>query len=224
MSNAPAFTPPIYNNQIVAQGLARLTSSFITQPNVRAILAVYLQPWQDLEDATWGVLTGRFLATATVYSPTAPSGPTSNVVFDILGALIGQARGGLSDADLKALIYLRVAVNRATGRETDWSRFAQILAPFCDDTPVYYGDAAGIYFGCWNIFPLASPNPANSVAQALARAVPNGVAAELAYSTWEDGNDLEFTSIYGGASGQGGWGSVYAPTVGGLLVAAAELQ
>lgn len=210
---------PVFNNQIVAQGLARLTSAFITQPNVRAMLAVYLQPWQDLEDATWDVLNGRILATATVYAL-----PATNAVLDALGALIGQRRGSLSDAELKALIYLRVAANRATGRVTDWARFAQILTPFCDTVPVFYGDQAGIYFGCWNLFPDNVPNPANTVAQVLARAPGNGMGAVLAYTTWPDGNDLEFTSTYGGETGEGGWGSVYTPAVGGFWVAGAQLQ
>jgi hypothetical protein len=211
---------PTYNNQIVGQGLARLTSAFITKPNVRAMLAVYLQPWQDLEDATWGVLTGRFLASAPVYQL-----PQTNFVFDVLGALIGEARGSLSDAQLKALIYLRVAVNRSTGRVTDWSRFAQILAPFCDDVPYFLDDAAAtaeqavMYFGCWNL-----QLPPNTVAQTLARAMANGVYGHFHYSTWPDGNDFEFGSRYDGTAGQGTWGSRYDPTVGGLWVAGAALS
>lgn len=200
---------PVYNNKIVAQGLARLTSAFITKPNVRAMLSVYLQPFQDLEDATFQVLASRFLSTATLYTL-----PATNVVFDSLGSIVGQARAALSDLQLKAMIYLRVAVNRATGRVTDWSRFAQILAPFCDDEPIFYGDQAGIYFGTWNI-----TLPADTVASALARAVPNGVRAHYHYTTWADGNDFEWGSRYDSTVGQGLWGSRYDSTVGGLWVA-----
>lgn len=245
--------PPVYNQQVVAQGLARLTSAFITKPNIRKVLAVYLQPFQDLEDAIFAVYTGRVLANAPVYAL-----PQTNVVFDVIGRIVGEARGAVSDADMKALIYLRIAVNRSHGLVTDWSRFAQILNPFCDTPPIYYDDLAGLYLGCWNI-----QLPALTVAFCLARAVPNGVAGKLAYSTWPDGNDFEwstrgavgagfFSSLLnptawfdvtelppgwfdpdlippptlGGAGepGQGGWGDHTDPTVGGFLVSGVVLQ
>jgi hypothetical protein len=113
---------PIYNPQIVAQGLARLTGAFGQKPNVRAWLAACLQPAQDLEDATWQVLGARFLASATRYTL-----PETNAVFDTIGALVGQPRNGYSDSDYVSLIYLRIAVNRSLGRTTDWSRFGGIL-------------------------------------------------------------------------------------------------
>jgi hypothetical protein len=209
---------PIYNQQIVSQGLARLTTNYITKPNVRALLAVYLQPFQDLEDATFGVLNDRILATAVKYSL-----PTTNVVFDVIGALIGQTRGPLSDEAYYLIILLRVAANRATGRITDWSKFAGILLPFCADTPIFYGDQGGIYFGCWDVTLPPVVSTPNIVASVLGRAVGAGIAGKLAYSTWADGNDFEFTSRYDSSAGQGKWASRYDSTVGGLLVAGAQM-
>jgi hypothetical protein len=205
---------PSYNTQIVAQGLARLTSQFQTQPNIRGWLAAVLAECQVLETALYGVVTMRFLATATLYTL-----PATNIVFDNIGALVGQARGPLSDLQYKALILLRIAVNRATGAVPNWSGFAAILAPYCADTPVFYGDQAAIYFGCWDL--TLDPN---QVASSLGRAVPNGVRALFAYSTWADGSDFEWTSAYDSAIGELGWGSVYVSTVGGLLVAGAAMQ
>lgn len=113
---------PVYNNQVVGQGLARLTGAFAQKPNVRAWLAACLQPGQDLEDATWQVLGARFLATAIRYTL-----PQTNSVFDTIGALVGQPRDGYSDSDYVSLIYLRIAVNRSTGKTADWSKFGTIL-------------------------------------------------------------------------------------------------
>lgn len=215
MSNTPAVTPPIYNPNVVAQGLARLTSAFVTKPAIRAWLTVLLQPFQDVEDALFQVLTMRFLATAAVLTL-----PAQNTVFDTIGALVGVSRQGvaLSDATMKALIYLRIAVNHSTGRITDWSRFAQILAPFVSAI-VYLDQQASIYFGLWDL-----TLPPNAVAAELGRAPGNGIYGLLAYTTWADGNDIAFDSVYDGTSGQGTWGSVYTTTVGGLLVAGAALE
>jgi hypothetical protein len=213
---------PIENDWVVPQGLARLTSSFITQPNIRAILAVYLQPAQTLELVFWDIINARVLSTAIAYDPNATTGPTSNVVFDDIGALVGLTRQGLDDTDYRTLIYLEIAVNRSCGRTTDFSRFAQLLDPYAD--LIYYldGDAA-VYFGCWN-FTL---NPTIVAAQ-LTRAPANGVGGVFAYTLWPDGADFEWSDWYDGSDGQGAsgqypWGSVYDPAEGGLLVAAFAL-
>lgn len=203
-------TTPIHNTQIVAQGLARLTSAFTTQPAIRAWLAVCLQPWQDLEDAAFQVLTMRFLATATTYSL-----PATNVAFDTIGALVGQPRSGLSDSDYKSIIYLRIAVNRSTGRTTDWSNFGAILLRAGAGGPVsFYEAMAGLFFGVWD----ENLNP-QLVAQTLAQAVPSGVYGIFAYSTWPDGNDFEWADVNNpSTTGQGTFGDSVAGLVGGLLV------
>ena len=76
---------PLQNPQVVGQGLARLTSAFITKPNVRAWLAAILRPWQDLETAAWQVYTMRLLATATQSVL-----PATNAVFDVIGSIVEQ--------------------------------------------------------------------------------------------------------------------------------------
>jgi hypothetical protein len=215
VSSPPVVNPiPVYNTQVVAQGLARLTSSFITQPNVRKMLAVYLQPLQDLEDAFFAIFTSRLLATAQTNTL-----PATNVTFDVLGQIVGIAsRGAFSDADMQTVIALQVAINRSTGRTTNWSQFAQILAPLSSGTPTYLEGAASIVFGLWGL--LISPLTIGSM---LSRALPNGVAGLFQYSTWLDGNDFEWSSRSFASAGQGTWGSRYSANVGGLLVAAQRL-
>jgi hypothetical protein len=199
---------PIQNTMHVAQGLSRLCSAFITKPNIRAILAVYLQPAQDLENAIWGVLLGRVLSTALV------GVGSNNPVFDTLGALVGQPRLGLIDSDYKGLIYLRVAVNRATGRVSDWSNFANILlAHASDPVPSYYEGEAAFFLGIWGL----ALSPA-VVAQALAQAAANGVNMVFSYSTWPDGNDFEWADDPP-TVGEGPFGDDIGGLVGGLLVA-----
>ena len=211
-------TVPVQNDKIVPQGLARLTAAYITQPNVRALLAAYLSPLQELENAFWGILEARVLATAPTYSNLASIPGTDNIVFDTIGALVGQARQGRGDVAYQTLIYLEIAVNRSTGRTTDWSRFAQILAPWASSIVFLNGDNAGFDFGAWDL-----TLPPVTVASSLSRAVPSGVGAVFEYTAWPDGNDFEWSdagdgSQGQGASGQGTWGDTSGSTVGGLLV------
>jgi hypothetical protein len=207
---------PSQNSRIVDQGLAWLTGGFRSQPNIRAWLATLLQPWQDLEDATWEVLTQRFLATAIELDL-----PSTNNVFDVIGALVGQPRDGQDDSDYKASIYLRIAVNRSTGRTTDWANFAAILLGAGAGGPVsYYEGRASMFFGVWdeNLNPVV-------IAQSLARAVPNGVYGVYAYSVWPDGNDFMFADANNlTTTGQGTFGDSVAGVVGGLLVSGVALS
>lgn len=207
-------TVPARNTQVVGQGLARLTSAFITKPNVRAMLAVYLRPFQDLEDATWGVLTDRFLATTAVNTNDVSIPGMDNSVFDVLGRLVGVQRGGLGDLSFKTVIYLEIAVNRATGRTTDWGKFFTILEPYTSGTVIYLdGDAAFIFA----LFDLTL-DP-NQVGTALNRAVPNGIGGFLSYTTWPAGNDLIWSDA-NGDGGQGVWGGAPYSSIGGLMEAA----
>ena len=202
-----------HNTQIVGQGLARLTSAFITKPNVRAWLAVLLRPWQQIEDATWDVMFGRQLADAVCYVL-----PVQNAVFDVLGRLVGIKRlGAESDVRFKARIYLAAACNRSTGRTTDWAGIAKVLAPWCDAT--YYLDGqAAVWFGAWNLG--LAPVP---VAAQLAKVPGNGIGGLFAWSTWPEGDDFSCSSVYDSTAGEAGWGSIYDSTVGGVLVAGSEI-
>ena len=77
---------------------------------------------------------------------------------------------------------------------------------------------AAIYFGLWDL-----TLPPNDVGAELARAPGNGIYGELVYTTWADGNDFDFSSVYAAGAGEGTFGSVYDPTVGGLQAAAISL-
>lgn len=206
---------PVQNQQIVGQSLARLTSAYITKPNVRAMLAVYTQPFQDRENAMFEAMGYRVLATTPVNSNTVSIPGTDNSAFDVLGSIVGVQRGGLGDLSYKTIIYLQVAVNRATGRTSDWAGFFEILEPYTSGTVIYLDGDAAFYFGIWDV--TLDPN---QVWGTLNEAVPNGIGGVFAYSIWPDGNDFEFDSIADvGGTGQGTWASITTSTVGGLWVA-----
>lgn len=204
---------PRYNPHHVGQGLARLTDSFVRQPNIRAWLAAILTEVQALEDAAWGVFVLRALATAPVQTL-----PATNVVFDVIGDIVGQPRFGTSDLDYKSLIYLRIAVNRATGAVTDWSRFGAILLRAGAQAIGFYGDQSGILFS-------ASSLPLNGslVGSVLTQAVPNGEHGVFSYTPSPQGPTILMGSVYDPTAGKGGqgFGSVYSTTAGGGYAAGA---
>jgi hypothetical protein len=203
---------PIRNTYVVGQALARLTSSYINQPNVRALVWSYMQPAQDLENVLFDVIQSRILKTATLYAL-----PTTNTILDTIGTLVGVPRGGLSDSDYIVLIYLGIAVNRATGAIGNWSGFAKILQGYY--SALYYLDGvASVYFGLWDL--TLSPVTIGAI---LERALGNGIGGVFAYSVWPDGDDFSFSSVHDSSAGQAGWSSVTDPTVGGLMVACAPL-
>lgn len=204
-------TEPVRNGQIVGQGLNRLTSAFIDKPNIRALLAVYLQPFQDLEDALYDVYVNRQLANATLYAL-----PQTNVVLDTLGALVGISRQALSDASYAVLIRVCALCNRSSGTMANWSTIVGVLqsSDAFSGTVTWEQGVRAFELGLWDM-----TIPPQILAAMLSRARASGITGYLAYSTWADGDDAEWSSVSDTAEGEGGWGSVSSSTTGGLMVA-----
>ena len=200
---------PVLQTTVVARAQSRLTGAYAKQPNVRAWCAAMAQPWQDLENAAFGLYLGLRLGSAPTYAL-----PQTNAAFDVLGAIVGQARLGLSDADYQTMIYLRIAANRSNARAIDFSTMAQILVARTGAGPVqYFEGAAEFDLGVWNM----ALNP-NLVASLLAQAAGNAIGGTFAYSTWPDGDDCEFDDVAGASVSQAGLGDTADTTAGGLLV------
>ena len=133
------------------------------------------------------------------------------------GYLVGVLRNGLDDADFLALIKLQAKVNRSRGTPEDILTLGVLMSgvqpPFYLEEPT-----AGFYLGCWNI----GLNYVQFV-PLLRQARAAGVYGVLLYTTWPDGGDVQFSSVWDFTVGQAGLGSVYDATQGGLLVASVGL-
>jgi hypothetical protein len=209
-----------------AAGVARFQGN---APQLAALIASYLKQCQELENVLWDIWSLRQLTTMGTLNEGFPSPPTqNNTLMDTVGLLVGQPRQGMSDHDYLSAIYVRIAVNRMTGKVTEWSNIARILTsngnaggpvqyyeaivpPSVEGTPDVDGvrASAGFVLAIWD-FAL---NPV-VVAQILAEGTPHGVLGELHWSTWPDGSDFEWTSSYDGSAGEEGWGSVYSTGLG----------
>lgn len=204
---------PTQNTTVVTDGIGRLTGPYPGLPNIVGFLKSFLQQKQTIENALYPALLARTLANATLYAP-----PQTNFILDVIGRIVGQPRQGLSDADYRSILYLRIAVNRSGARIIDWSNIAAILLRTAGG-PVQYleGGTAEFYLfvGDMELNPVV-------VASVLYGAKGNGIGSSFGYTMWADGNDFEFDDANNtSTTGQGPFGDAVGGAVGGLLVSVA---
>ena len=98
----------------VADGLARLPFQF-QQPNIVALLSIYLSRFNDLEACYYALLTQR-----TIYN-------SVGVQLDLIGKIVGQPRGGLNDADYQRYLFARIATNNSEGLTEEMITVAKLV-------------------------------------------------------------------------------------------------
>jgi hypothetical protein len=91
----------------VDQGLSRLLEQFRGKSKLEALLRSYLRRIQELEDATWEVITLRALDVA------------EDAALDMLGRIVGRGRGDLSDEDYRIALRAQIRINRSSGTTED---------------------------------------------------------------------------------------------------------
>lgn len=99
----------------LAAALARLPQQFRGKTKIEALLTALVTPCSAIEDALWQLLVERGVESAI------------GVQLDQLGVVVGQERGGLSDADYRRYIRARVAANRSRGNFEDLIRVANLV-------------------------------------------------------------------------------------------------
>jgi hypothetical protein len=168
--------------------------TFASQPGVS-----YLVTFADYVPTFGGMILLSSPYTGTTNGATTATQPLTNSVLDGIGALVGQQRLGLNDLDYLTAIYLRIAVNRSGGRQSDWSNFVAILLRTSDGPVLYFesgtagtGVSSAFYLGVWGM----TLNP-NVVALVLSSAVPDAEGPNcFAWTTWPDGEDYVCDSVY----------------------------
>jgi hypothetical protein len=93
----------VHSTDHLDRGKALLLAQFKGKQNVEALLGAGLAQVQELEDAIYGMLIGRWLPNAV------------GAQLDILGKIVGQQRGGRSDETYRLWIAARAMVNRSSG-------------------------------------------------------------------------------------------------------------
>lgn len=87
-----------------AEGLSHLLHQFKGKPRLEAMVCVFLDQIQELENAFWALYTERTLEEA------------EGVQLDGLGAIVGEAREDRTDAVYRRFIQVRILVNRSNGK------------------------------------------------------------------------------------------------------------
>ncbi len=189
----------VKENDHVGKGLGRILE-ILSKPKIRGWIASYLAEVQQLEDAAFQVLTLRLLDAAAFEQ------------LDVLGRLVGQARGSYSDAAYRAFIRARIRVNRSAG-ETD-TLLAILALLFTDEavTASFREDFPAAIVFILNA-PLAAIAPAD-VFTLLQAAKADGVRLTLEYETAEP--TFAFLD-YAGPAVVAGLGDSSDPSVGGTF-------
>ena len=92
------------NRQLNEEGLALFIDRYKNKPRMAALLTIFMNQIQDLEDALFELITDRTIDAAI------------GVQLDILGDIVGQPdRAGLSDDNYRTIIRARIKVNRSDG-------------------------------------------------------------------------------------------------------------
>ena len=119
-ASAPAPTPaeqelPSGMVDHVATAIARLPQQFRDDPAVVALLTVFAQRYQNLEVAFWDLLTQRGIYTAF------------GAQLDVIGRIVGFARGALSDATYQLYLAAQITANHSDGLGEDLIKIARLI-------------------------------------------------------------------------------------------------
>ena len=133
------------------KALLRIPEYLKEKDNFAALLSAIIDPIQDIEDATFDVLTGRTIDVAV------------DAQLDRLGSIVGRDRDGLSDDDYRRYIRAQIATNNSEGTTNEILTIARLV--------IYDVDVA------LQVLPQA---PASFVLRASGAAVSADVAAIVA--------------------------------------------
>jgi len=98
-------------------GKQQLLEQFRGKPRIEAMVAAWLDQVQELELAIWARMGQRVLSDA------------EGVALNVIGRIVGQTRGGRSDAEYRVWIAARIAANHSSGTPEELYRLVALLVP-----------------------------------------------------------------------------------------------
>ena len=176
----------VTSTSVVSSGLALFTDDN-ARANVKAITGVYLQIFQDIEAAIWATYQSRQVDLAV------------GVQLDLLGALVGQARGNLGDVDYRSLIRTRILVNRSDGSS---QAMTDIMASMIRGTSVTgaYADTGDFHFqiSFFDLFSHFTADVFEAWVVMIRQAKALGSTFDAAYSTTTTAGSFVWDTVSGG--------------------------
>lgn len=156
-----------------AEAVALLTDKWRDKTNVKGVLRALVKPYDALETATFEIIENRVLDNA------------AGVWLEAWGRVVGEGRGGRSDADYRFGIKIRLRILRSKGRAEDIIEIANLL----DETATYieYAPLA------WEV-EIYETSYGGTIIRALTQAKAAASYGVLLTSEWE-GSILEWGYI-----------------------------
>lgn len=184
-------------------GLELLLGQFGGSETLKALLASYLLPLNDLQDASLQVHLDRWLDNA------------EGVQLDTLGAIVREGRNGRTDERYRIAIRSRILVNKSNGTTEELIAIAMLHEP---DLETYlfrdYPPHAQVAF---LIGPLYDSDP-REPALRLQQASAGGTAFDIVTTDTALSASLQFGDVVDPIVSDAdiGFGSSVGPTIGGI--------
>jgi hypothetical protein len=105
----------VVETDVVSKGLDRLLYQFKDSPNYLALSEIYLSLQQEIETICFEVLAQKDINQATGLS------------LDLIGKIVGQSRGGLTDELYRTAILIKIFINNSRGKIADIQNIVKLL-------------------------------------------------------------------------------------------------
>jgi hypothetical protein len=158
-------------------GLNRLTSLYRDKPRISGELESFLTQVQKLEDVTLEVILGIWPLTAVGNQ------------LDILGEIVGQPRGELTDDQYRVFILGRVFINKSKGKTPEVYELLRILGI---EAPILLSE----YYPCAQEIEIYDTDLGEQIAALVFDWKPGGVSMTFKYSEVDSDHVFRFSSDY----------------------------
>lgn len=171
-----------HRTDVVEVGLGRLIQQFRGKPRLVALLGIYLEEFQELEDARWDVFTKTFIDDG------------EGIQLDGIGEILQEQRQGIDDEWYRPFLRARVRVLRSTGKVAEIIRIVLLIQE--DGAPVRVREA---YPASWRIEPTTEVGVnALRMNRMLQAAKTDASCLHFVYSKEAEEDSLKLGSSYGG--------------------------
>jgi hypothetical protein len=162
---------------------------------MQALLDAWMQQADSIENAALEVYVGRWPLTAI------------GEQLDVLGRIVGQPRGGRTDAVYRLWILARILVNRSNGKQEELFDILEVLGVTTD---ILYGD----YYPAEVYVSIVDEDNGDDIGQLLQEYKPAGVTLMVVWSSETEANTFAIGDTLGAdeVNATGGFGDLTGAT------------
>lgn len=159
----------------VAKALSRLPEQLKNSTVLISLIRALLSPAQEIEEVFYALLALKSIDDAT------------GAQLDLIGKLVGQARGGNLDDDYRKFIRVRLSVNKSRGLRSDYIKIISLLYPTAKIEVRARGGAAEV-----TIHNITISNADAAIIMSFLQ-LAHGAGVRVVLGTFPDSEDTAFT-------------------------------